>query len=151
GSRREPEDPHEEAIRQRLEDGAVRGAELLTDELAARLARPVGNLHALRVVQQQRHHVLLIDGGPDDERRTEEAEEDQPERGYPQGCQDDPVAQAAFGDPDAAVGIDGENDSDRRQRRGDERTGTEVEPEFSLLEYDWPIRKERLENPLEHR
>ncbi len=118
---REAEDSDEESIRQGFQQRAVGQTELLLDEGASRLPAPIGNLHAPRIVQEHGHDVLLIDGRPNDQRGTEETEEDEGQRGHAQRRQDDPVAQAAFVDPDPPVGQDGESDNDRHDaawRRG---------------------------------
>ena len=94
---REAEEADDEALRQRLEQRAVGAAELLLDEVAARLAVQIGDLHAARVVDQHAEEVLLRDRGVHDQRRPEQAEEDERERGEAQADEDDAIAQPAIG------------------------------------------------------
>ena len=148
---REAEDPHEESIRQRFQQGAVGKAELLFDEGASRLPAPVGNLHAPRIVQEHGHDVLLIDGSADDERGTEETEEDEGQRGHSKRREDDAIAQPAFVDPHAPVRQDGQCDHDRHDQRGGQGRRGDVEAELTLLKDNRAIRKEGLEQRVQHR
>ncbi len=76
GVRREAEDTHGVAARQRLHHRAV-GREGRADELAPRLAVVIGDAHAARVVQQDAEEVLLRHGCPKNQDRPEQAEEDE--------------------------------------------------------------------------
>ena len=142
-------DADQEPIRQRLHERALGGAELLLDELAARLPAPVGDLHAARVVQQHRHDVLLRHRRADDERRPEEAEEDERQRRHAQHGQDDAIAQPSLA-ADAPVGDGGGHHDGARQHRRHQRTRADVEAELALLEDDRPIAEECLKNGVEH-
>ena len=141
----------EESTRQGVQQRTVRKTELLLDESASRLPAPIGNLHAPRVVQENRHDVLLIDGRADDERGTEQTEEHEAQRGHSQRRQDDAIAQAAFVDPHPSVGQNGQSDNDRHDQRGDEGRRRHVEAELTLLKDNRAIRKEGLEQRVQHR
>ena len=74
GRRREAEEPHDEFLRQRVEQRRVRAVQLLLHERAARLAVAVGDRHAARVVDQDAEKILLRHRGLEDQRRPEQAE-----------------------------------------------------------------------------
>ena len=75
GRRRETEEAKNEPLRQRVEERAVLGAELLLDERAPRLAVSIRDRHAARIVEQDAEKILLRHRGFENQRRPHETEQ----------------------------------------------------------------------------
>ena len=124
--------------------GPVGIAELLTHELRARLASPVRNLHAARVVHEHGHDVLLRHRGAHHERGPEETEEHQRQRGHAESRKDDLVAQTPLVHADATIGDDRDGADDGNGDRRHQGAVGDVEAELTLIEDDRPIREQGL-------
>ena len=79
GGRGEAEVAQHEPLRERVERADRWLAELLLDEIGARLLVAVRDGHAARVVDEHAEKVLLRDRGPQDQRWSEQAEQEQEE------------------------------------------------------------------------
>ena len=142
--RRKTEEPHDESLRQRIEQRRVRPAELLLHEGAARLAVAIGNRHAARIVDQDADEILLRHRRLQDQRRPEQAEEQQRQRGEPQADERDAVAPALDG-CQAAIG---QQCCDRHPggRRNDQQDRARQPPgEVALLEHQWRVLEQETE------
>ena len=95
GGGRKAEVAEHEPLRERLCERAVR-AELLVDEVGARLLVAVRNRHAARVVNQHAEEVLLRDGGAQDQRRAEQAEQEKKEQQQADGDEHRALARGAL-------------------------------------------------------
>ena len=147
--RGEAEAPQNEPARQRLEDVAVGGREMLLHERAARLAVDVRNLHAPRVVDEHAEEVLLGYGGLHDQHGPEEAEQDDEQRREPDGHQDRAVTRVAFA-TGAAIRPDRQRDRGDDDGGGNVRAGRGHEAELALLKDDRPVIEQQPKETIEH-
>ena len=131
-----------------LSSGLSALREVAADELAARLALPIRDLHAARVVHQDAEEILLRDRRLEDQRGPEETEQDDGERGEAQGDEDGAVARR--GAADAAVG----DERVRRHDAGDENRGDHrprrAEHEVALLEDQRPVFEQESKESFKH-
>jgi hypothetical protein len=144
---REAEGADREALRQRLQQAAIGGAELTPDIGGARLAVDVRNLHAARIVEQDPEEVLLRHRGAHDQQRPEQAHQQDREDRQANRRQRD----ALPGPADASsIGVDRQARRHRDRRRGQVRAGGRREPELSLTEDDRRELEEKSKQGVEH-
>src|SRR5262249_28287466 len=123
-------------------------AEVLADEVAARLAGSIRDLHAARVVEENAEKVLLRHSRLQDERRPCQAEQNQSQDSETQAGQDQSVAAIAAARSEVGEHRVRTNGTCEQQCR--KRQARYAEHQLTLLEHERPEFEQELEGSLDH-
>ena len=144
GRGRKPEETKDEALRERVQERAVRQRKLLLDEIRARLPARIGDRHALGVVEQDAEEVLLRHGRLEDQDRAGEAEEQRRDDPDAQGNEHGPVAGPLLA-PGAAIGDERTQGRERRHSQRQRERARQRKGEMPLLEDEKRVLEQELE------
>ena len=144
GARREAEQPHREPVAEGGEQRAL-VAELAADDVGARPALDVRDLHAARVVDEHPEEVLLRLDLRQHQHRPPQADDEQGEDGEPDAGEDAAVEGAAVR-PHLPVGAQRDDRRRDHQQRRHVRRRRRAEREHALFERQGSVLEQEFEH-----